>query len=510
MEAVDTHTTQLQKLQSVPDSIDKIETRLDVIETILESVNLPALKQKVATLEKRMNLVEARNVFLFAAGKCFAQRQELREPVRNICAELNEVDGDRIAGTYLVGSDLAISLIEEGSSRNQPRFENLLARIAIGVLDTANPGLQIQLADVYEPQLETIYREAIKLRLTSSNRVQVFGAWNCLLRLVAADIPWAVQLATEEWPTNQEDQVRILTSVTEPTKNQWATDKLLQLIPATSPTTFAGVLQSDSRRRWLDGHDADPQVDTAVSVIQSKFNHLGLVNVLETGISYGSIGSLTANDNAILPRLRHIQGWHPSWDVYKYAGEFMEAPSKESLANALESLASFFFAEEGMITIFQRPSNLPWPILTCLNSCTNGQELLHLADKAVRGELGDVDDWLAAETRWFDKGITRDDLLSMSDDRLPFDARIGETGFPTNISVLAAIIGPPRYRDKLQEALDIFDNLASGKARSLVAMTINWLFFVHSIDELSDEASKFPDIDFQKLESIYQEVRRGP
>ena len=59
VEAVDTHTTQLQKLQSVPDSIDKIETRLDVIETILESVNLPALKQKVATLEKRMNLVEA-------------------------------------------------------------------------------------------------------------------------------------------------------------------------------------------------------------------------------------------------------------------------------------------------------------------------------------------------------------------------------------------------------------------------------------------------------------------
>ncbi len=107
-----------------------------------------------------------RNVFLFAAGKCFAQRQELREPVRDICAELNEIDGDKIAGTYLVGSDLAIALIEEGSSRNQPRFENLLARIAIGVLDTANTHLQIKLADVYEPQLETIYRAAISLRLT--------------------------------------------------------------------------------------------------------------------------------------------------------------------------------------------------------------------------------------------------------------------------------------------------------------------------------------------------------
>ena len=187
----------------------------------------------------------------------------------------------------------------------------------------------------------------------------------------------------------------------------------------------------------------------------------------------------------------------------------MEAPSKESLANALKSLASFFYAEERMITVLQQPSNLPWPILTCLNSCTNSQELLKLADKAKQGELGGVDDWIAAETRWFDKGITRDDLISMSDDRLPFDARIGETGFPTNISVLAAIIGPPRYRDKLEDVLDIFDNLPSGKARSLVAMTLNWLFIVHSVGELSDEASTFPDIDFEKLKSIYREVPPG-
>ena len=40
-----------------------------------------------------------RNVFLFAAGKCFAERQELREMVHAICATLNELDGDELAGT---------------------------------------------------------------------------------------------------------------------------------------------------------------------------------------------------------------------------------------------------------------------------------------------------------------------------------------------------------------------------------------------------------------------------
>ena len=91
-----------------------------------------------------------RNVFLFAAGKCFAERQELREAVYATCALLNETDGDELAGTYLAGSDLAIALLEEGSSMRQPRFESMLARIAIRVLDTANSSQQIELADIYE------------------------------------------------------------------------------------------------------------------------------------------------------------------------------------------------------------------------------------------------------------------------------------------------------------------------------------------------------------------------
>ena len=446
-----------------------------------------------------------RNVFLFAAGKCFAQRQELREPVRDICAELNEVEGDEIAGTYLSGSDLAIALLEEGLARHQPRFVNLLARIAIRALDTGNSDMQIQLADVYEPQLQSIYQEEINLRLTSSNLVQFLGAWNCLLRLVAADNPWAAQLATEKWPVNEEDQVRILLSISEPTKNFWATDKLLQLIPATSPTTFTSVLQPEYRRQWLEGRNVEPELDTAISVIQSRLDSPSLVNVLGTGLSYSAFEPLMANDNVILQRLQHTQGWHFGWDVFKCAGGFMEAPSKQSLASVLVSLASFFYAEEEALSVL-RQANVPWPISACLNWCMNKEELLQLADKAVRGELGDIDDWIAAETRWFSEGITRDDLLSMSDDRLPFDAKIGETGFPMVISTPAVMLGPTRLQTNWGDLLDIFDKVSPGKTRSFVAETINWLFFVHYINEFSDQELTIPDIDFQSLRSVYQEL----
>ena len=60
VEVVDTHTRQLKLLEGVPDKLEKIEARLDVIETTLESVNLPVLKQKFISLEKRVAVLESK------------------------------------------------------------------------------------------------------------------------------------------------------------------------------------------------------------------------------------------------------------------------------------------------------------------------------------------------------------------------------------------------------------------------------------------------------------------
>lgn len=60
VEVVDTHTEQLKRLEGVPDKLEKIESRLDVIETTLESVNLPMWKQKFIALEKRVSTLESK------------------------------------------------------------------------------------------------------------------------------------------------------------------------------------------------------------------------------------------------------------------------------------------------------------------------------------------------------------------------------------------------------------------------------------------------------------------
>jgi TRAP-type C4-dicarboxylate transport system substrate-binding protein len=59
-EGVDINSQVLQRLSGMPDEFEKIHVRLDSIEGTLEAVNLPALKQKVLTLEKRISLLEAK------------------------------------------------------------------------------------------------------------------------------------------------------------------------------------------------------------------------------------------------------------------------------------------------------------------------------------------------------------------------------------------------------------------------------------------------------------------
>lgn len=44
VEVTDAHMQELKSLKGVPFTLEKIDTRLDAIETILESVNLPVLK----------------------------------------------------------------------------------------------------------------------------------------------------------------------------------------------------------------------------------------------------------------------------------------------------------------------------------------------------------------------------------------------------------------------------------------------------------------------------------
>jgi hypothetical protein len=87
-----------------------------------------------------------RNVFLFAAGRCFAERQMLRDSIMAICQELNDDQEDHAARITLAGSQLALDLLEDASARRQPNAARSLARIALRILENPPASIDAKLA----------------------------------------------------------------------------------------------------------------------------------------------------------------------------------------------------------------------------------------------------------------------------------------------------------------------------------------------------------------------------
>ncbi len=77
-----------------------------------------------------------RNVFLFAAGKCFADTWHLAPMiVQEICPWLNDGHEDPAVRSPLTGSEIALDLIEDGAARNQPKLARSLVALALRLLE---------------------------------------------------------------------------------------------------------------------------------------------------------------------------------------------------------------------------------------------------------------------------------------------------------------------------------------------------------------------------------------
>jgi hypothetical protein len=185
-------------------------------------------------------IISWRNVFLFAAGKCFAERQYLRYTVQAICAQLNDDPDDHVAQSALAGSHLALELLEDGPARRQPNFARSLARLALRLLDLPPADYHFRLADLYEPNLEPVFREELERRLVAGNTEQTFGAWACLIPLIEAGVSWAEELGNRRWSTGSTNQANLLLWLFGREKGEkWSLSKLIDTLPHCSPSALS-------------------------------------------------------------------------------------------------------------------------------------------------------------------------------------------------------------------------------------------------------------------------------
>ena len=351
-----------------------------------------------------------RNVVLFASGKCFAERQHVRATILSICAELNESSDDAIARMALVGSGIAIDLLDDGLSRYQPKHVREFARIAMRALEVPDEELHSDLCDCYESDLQDVYHDEIALRINDPRKYVQIGAWRCLVFLADAGITWAIGYAEDHWPDDREQQFELLASalhfVGEP--GNWTAKKcseLLPLMPLSRVLHEFGFLrirraqvseEHKARLHMLSGPRGS--FSKPINCLQSKLE-LPAIQVSEQGVEW-------------LNQFRDLGGWHVSWSVYKVALEFTENPSKEKLSESLKSLVPCINDNFDHRPLSQRVL-LPWPLLACLSMCNDEAELLRMAERAESGELGDIQDWIAAENRWTEHGVVLEPVYDL-------------------------------------------------------------------------------------------------
>ena len=425
-----------------------------------------------------------RNVLLFAVGKISAERDHLLDAIYAICMELNEDEEDKVARTILAGSQLALDLLEDTPIKQQPNNARNLARIALRLLDIPPSEHHVRIGDLYQSALEAVYREELTIRLRHVDFDERLGALTCLIRLIDADVQWANNFKDEQWPEEADKQLGLLKINDIAEGQKWLQSKIVDIIPSHSPKNlYPFFVFGQLTTKRSDG--SRPSWGSTVETILDEDPMVaGLVEipVLETPTSGGSfylnVLSIGEESSWLIP-LKDMPFSSPAWAPFVSGAQFLERPSKATLARELRVLASV----SNVAVVDWWSMMLPWPLAICLLGTQDQLELRSLADKVEAGELGDTDDWHRAEVRWRRQGITVEDITTLSDEHLILNPNIAHKGFPFSVGSWG-MNHSGNYNDLLRRLLAVYSQIGGMRAAKDAAY---WIITILSYryDEIS-------------------------
>lgn len=375
-----------------------------------------------------------RNVFQFAVGKCFLEREHLLDNLVSLCTGLDEdkpcaeIVADETAGraakAVLWGSRLALDILADGTARQYPGFEVRFARIALRLVHVADMESCARLASVFHDDLKELYVEVIQDRLGQTAFWSQLGGWHLLTSLADREVPWAAQMLEARWPNDVEAQKAILLTRGRRIPSKWALAKLIGLAPKIEPRWFYRHMRPDF---W---GQQEPSVlgpwRHVLRFLESGGRHCEVANrsVWSEVITRVFFTPLHVG-NDLWESLKQMDFSNRQWLPLVSAARFGANPCSRSLGTELKWLADNWQpgADDWV-------SPLPWPLAMCLNRAETREDLLHFAQTAEQGLLGDGKHWNAAEQRWREFGLVDSDFLTMPDNGLPLCPEIASAGFP--------------------------------------------------------------------------------
>jgi hypothetical protein len=414
-------------------------------------------------LEEIAPVVSWRNVFLFAAGKCFASQQYLRDTVFAICEELNgDLAGD--AGHFtLAGSSLALDLLIEGVALKQPKFAQLLARCALRLLELPADRIHVRIADGYSEDLAEVFKTLIEEQLKREQLSARETARTCLVALIDRGVLWAERTLDQHFPTNF-DEIQRLFSSPAFSKGGFLANRLrpfLLRVPMWECHSVTEHIPQGARSNTL------PFRVDSLWTHRPESARAAFEPNEEFYFTFASLGDKERFQDLILS---HEPDSLPQWKAMTTAVEFALNPSAAALAKALRSIS------EAVDVRAWYSSPFPWPLAACCIASETSADFHRLADLADAGRLGDLDRWLNAEARWKKKGIDWEDVAySSNSDAWPFDQSINKVGFAFTGStgILRDVESPSQSENSLIAVLvRFYGSLTPSALRSIMGEQI--------------------------------------
>ncbi len=327
-----------------------------------------------------------RNALLFAASKLYSESSHLRDFLPDtLCAHL-DLDALKTVGADTgAGAMLALEILEEGAVLNQPRFAAALLVRACALLDLPASQSQARVARVAADSLGPVLRDEIEARLTAATHdAPPAGTWVCLLESLNLNRTWARALA-DNYRTDLELAPALISfsSAAAIPINAWLLE-LLEVAATQNATSYDVIF--DALHMPIDGS----RVSWGAWLTQSLSRVSGIG---EPVVRFRDAGSLR-----IATRTEPTSAAPQSWEPLVAVARFNNSPTSDSLAHALESIARI----PTDVSWFNFGHASFWPLLACLNVSDGAEDLLSLAERVRRRELGDIADWKQMESAWGD------------------------------------------------------------------------------------------------------------
>lgn len=367
-----------------------------------------------------------RNVFLFAVGRIFEDRQHFRGEVTTLCDLLNR--SVTAVGSVASGALIAMTLLGDGIGRKQPLHYRSLLLSAVEVLRLGPTPYAQQLATmcVFDSVLDSqVGIELVRI-------VKTHGDPRRLGALVA------LTKRCDEGVADPSEVDQVTAAIQSMSGDIPAIDALLDFALAQRMPTLLTCLGKEALKRSPDrylGALCRNRDDEGLSILaeqgapwqralavlaEAVVNHrphidkessFSVMDSPSVWIAWRPLTSPTTWPTDLsVPR-----GVGPAWSTLTKIGRFATSPSAQTLAEALQSLA-----DSGSPTTAGLVRYAPWPLAACYDDARWGHDqededavglrLAELAEAAAVGQLGDLEQWTRAEKRWRDSGSV-DDLF---------------------------------------------------------------------------------------------------